>query len=170
MVLFNEMADSLLTTLLAEISANKNHSASVERFKPILSEIETLLNKRVVSYFSSETGRDNNSMINDEDAFIIENLLSTPSVKNDLVLLLHSNGGFSISAERIIDICRNYCRSKGSGNSFYVIVPKRAKSAATILSLGADKIYLRDTAELGPVDPQFSVTDDKGRTNFITAY
>ena len=100
-------------------------------------------------------------MVNDDDVFIIENLLSISSAKKDLVLILHSSGGFSLSAERIIDVCRNYCAQKNDESKFFVIVPKKAKSAASIVALGADKICLRDTAELGPVDPQFIVADKK---------
>lgn len=164
------MAVSIFSTVLAELQMTQNHNASIERCKVILKEAEALANKRIISYFASEVGTDNNSMVNDEDAFIIENLLSTPSEKKDLLLILHSNGGFSISAERTIDICRSYCERRGDGSTFTVLVPKRAKSAATIISLGADKIYLRDSAELGPVDPQFSVKDKDGNTQFMPAY
>lgn len=161
---------SHLTQVLAEVAEAKNHLASVTRCNAILPEIENLLNKRTVFYFASENGADMASMVNDEDSFVIENLLSVPSEKSDLVLVLHSNGGFSLSAERIIEVCRNYCKARNDGSQFYVLVPKKAKSAATILALGADKIFLRNTAELGPVDPQFSVTDKEGNTNFIPAY
>lgn len=153
------MAQSIFSQLLAELQKNKNHDASIERCKAIIKDLENHLNKRVIAYFSSEVGNDAASMVNDEDVFIIENLLSTPSSKKDLVLILHSNGGYSLSAERIIDVCRNYCVGKNDGSKFFVMIPKKAKSAATIVALGADKIYLRDTAELGPVDPQFIVAD-----------
>ncbi|MCI0531244.1 MAG: hypothetical protein L0Y74_04770 [candidate division Zixibacteria bacterium] len=43
--------------------------------------------------------------------------------------------------------------SKSSGG-FLAIVPRYAKSAATLLSLGADKIMLGKDAELGPLDAQ----------------
>ncbi len=161
---------SLLSGLLAEIATSKNHVSSVTRCNELLPLIEGSFNKRTLFYFASECGADLASMINDEDAFVIENLLSVPSEKRDLVLVLHSNGGFSLSAERIIEVCRDYCKRRGDGSKFYVFVPKKAKSAATILALGADQIFLRNTAELGPVDPQFSVTDAEGNTTFIPAY
>lgn len=161
---------SVLTTLIGELAATKNHVQSVTRCNALLSEIETKFEKRTIFYFASEVGADVSSMINDEDVFVIENLLSVPSDKHDLVLVLHSNGGFSLSAERIIEVCRNYCKQRNDGSQFYVFIPKKAKSAATILALGADKIFLRDTAELGPVDPQFSVTDANGNTSSIPVY
>lgn len=164
------MEQSIFSKLLAELQTNKNHNASIDRCKAIIKDLENSLNKRVISYFSSEAGTDASSMVNDEDVFIIENLLSSPSDKNDLVLILHSNGGFSLSAERIIDVCRNYCIQKNNGSRFFVIVPKKAKSAATIVALGSDKIYLRNTAELGPVDPQFIVADKEGNIQVEPAY
>lgn len=42
---------------------------------------------------------------------------------------------------------------KTYANEFEVIVPFMAKSAATIISLKADKLYLTPVSELGPVDP-----------------
>ncbi|MFH1325937.1 MAG: hypothetical protein ABIH48_00520 [Candidatus Falkowbacteria bacterium] len=159
---------SIFTKLLTELQQNKNHNASIERCKEIIIILEQKLNKRVISYFSSEIGSDTNTMINDEDVFIIENLLSIKRGKKDLVLILHSNGGIAISAERIIDVCRSYCMR--NSNKFIVIVPKKAKSAATIIALAADKIYLRHTAELGAVDPQFIITDKDGNVHIEPAY
>lgn len=39
--------------------------------------------------------------------------------------------------------------------TFSVAVPDQAKSAATLLALGADQILMGPTSDLGPVDPQF---------------
>ncbi len=164
------MAQSIFSQLLAELQKNKNHDASIERCKVIIKSLENDLNKRVIAYFSSEAGNDAASMVNDEDVFIIENLLSVPSSKKDLVLILHSGGGFSLSAERMIDVCKNYCVQKDDESKFFVVVPKKAKSAATIVALGSDKVYLRDTAELGPVDPQFIVADKDENIQVEPAY
>jgi len=162
--------ESIFVKLLTEINQTKSHDASIERCKYIVKELERQLDKRVIVYFASEVGRDSVSMINDEDVFIIENLLSLCSDKKDLVLIIHSDGGFSLSAERIIEACKNYCLRKNDGSKFIVIIPKKAKSAATIVALAADKIYLRDTAELGPVDPQFMVVDAEGNMQIEPAY
>ncbi|WP_315755654.1 MULTISPECIES: SDH family Clp fold serine proteinase [unclassified Bradyrhizobium] len=39
-------------------------------------------------------------------------------------------------------------------NNFSVAVPRRAKSAATLLALGADRIHMGMISQLGPIDPQ----------------
>ncbi|HAE36811.1 TPA: hypothetical protein DCX66_03410 [Candidatus Nomurabacteria bacterium] len=80
-----------------------------------------------------------------------------------MVVIQHQRKELSMFAKTI-------AKKKKDGSEFIVIIPKRAKSAATILSLGSDKIYLRNTAELGPVDPQLSVTDTNGSTQFTPAY
>lgn len=164
------MEQSILSDLLAEVATAGNYGTSEKRSRILVSEIENLLDKRTVFYFASEVGTDQGSWVTDEDAFVIENLLSVPQEKKDLVLVLHSGGGQAIAAERIIDVCRSYCKKRSPDDQFYVLVPKKAKSAATILALGAHKVFLRETAELGPVDPQMSIADEQGNTRFIPAY
>lgn len=68
----------------------------------------------------------------------------------DILLLLHSRGG---SIEPAYLISKTLKRL--SANKFVVVVPRRAKSAATLISLGADEIHLGMMSELGPIDPQF---------------
>ncbi|MBM3703052.1 MAG: hypothetical protein FJW63_08735, partial [Actinobacteria bacterium] len=56
----------------------------------------------------------------------------------------------------MINICRSY-----SGNGEYgVIVPGKAKSAATMICLGASEIMMGKTSELGPVDPQIVIEEN----------
>jgi hypothetical protein len=67
------------------------------------------------------------------------------------ILLVVDSGGGSISpAYFIAKLCREYSRDR-----FEVAVPRRAKSAATLICCGADKIHMGSLSELGPIDPQF---------------
>jgi hypothetical protein len=67
------------------------------------------------------------------------------------ILLIVDSGGGSISpAYFIAKLCREY-----SSSSFEVAVPRRAKSAATLICCGADAIHMGSLSELGPIDPQF---------------
>jgi len=52
------MEQSIFSKLLAELQTNKNHNASIDRCKVIIKDLEKSLNKRVISYFSSEVGND----------------------------------------------------------------------------------------------------------------
>ena len=61
---------------------------------------------------------------------------------------MHSGGGFAESAERIVNSIYSYC------DDFRVIIPTQAKSAATIVAMGASSILMSDTSEIGSIDPQ----------------
>ncbi len=63
--------------------------------------------------------------------------------------MITSPGGDPNAAEKLIIMCRERFPEE-----FTVIVPNYAKSAATLIALGADKILMGYNAELGPVDPQ----------------
>lgn len=65
-----------------------------------------------------------------------------------LFLLLHTNGGKVEPAYLISKCC------KKSAPKFVVAVPRFAKSAGTLLALGADEIHMGIISELGPIDPQ----------------
>lgn len=69
--------------------------------------------------------------------------------KKDVILFLRSLGGKVEPAYLISKLCNRYKKSK-----FIVSIPAEAKSAATLLSLGADEIHMGPMSELGPIDPQ----------------
>jgi ClpP class serine protease len=64
------------------------------------------------------------------------------------VLIIESPGGQAESAYRIACFLRQHC------GGYLAVVPAYAKSAATLLTLGADQIILCANAELGPLDVQ----------------
>ena len=53
-------------------------------------------------------------------------------------------------------------RQKVGTATLRVIVPDFAKSAGTLIALGADWIVMSDTSELGPIDPQVIRSDSDG--------
>lgn len=69
--------------------------------------------------------------------------------KRPILLILYSSGGVIGSAYLISKLCREY-----SENKFIIVIPRRAKSAATLLCCGADEIHMGSLSELGPIDPQ----------------
>nr|WP_269446508.1 hypothetical protein [Methanocella arvoryzae] len=50
------------------------------------------------------------------------------------------------------------------------MVPNKAKSAATMICFGASKIIMSPTSELGPVDPQITITEKNGSFKRFSAY
>jgi hypothetical protein len=82
-----------------------------------------------------------------------EELLFDASRDENLHLMLASPGGDGEVAVRLVRMAQARC------NRMTVIVPDQAKSAATLLALGAHEILMGPTSDLGPVDPQFPVGD-----------
>lgn len=84
------------------------------------------------------------------DYEVVEAFLSQPDAlpKTPVALLIDSPGGVAKWAYQLAMILRRHC------GGFTAVVPRYAKSAATLLTLGADKIVLGRDAELGPLDAQ----------------
>lgn len=115
--------------------------------KYLYEELEDLIGLPVISFFTSFKYP---VQIEDSDTDILEGIFQESDLSDGFVLLLSSPGGSGLAAERIINICRSY---SGSGK-YQVIVPGKAKSAATMICLGAQKIIMGKTSELGSIDPQ----------------
>jgi hypothetical protein len=120
--------------------------------------------RKVVAFFASFWSI--GGLLSDNDADMLEEVLQNTSLGagDELVLMINSPGGEGLAAERIVNICRHY----GNGG-LSVIVPKMAKSAATMICFGANDIHMAQTSELGPIDPQIQVTD-KGGTKYLAAH
>lgn len=132
---------------------------SHETRKRIVQELEKQLDRPVVSLFTSFKFP---VILGDDDADMLEALLQTMDLSKGLALLLSSPGGSGLAAERIINICKKY---SGTGE-YWVIVPGKAKSAATMVSFGASKIFMGPASELGPIDPQLSLLEDGRQKRF----
>jgi hypothetical protein len=72
-----------------------------------------------------------------------------PKRDKDVLLLLQSGGGNIEPAYQISKLCKSFAREK-----FIVCAPRQAKSAATLICLGADEIHMGPLSQLGPIDPQ----------------
>ena len=118
--------------------------------KAIYQKLRVKLGRPVVSFFTSFRYP---VMIQDDDADMLEGVLQKTDLSDGLALFISSPGGDGLSAERIVNICRSY---SGTGE-FWVIVPGKAKSAATMVCFGASKIIMGASSELGPIDPQHTI-------------
>ena len=58
-------------------------------------------------------------------------------------------GGVIEPAYQISKLCKAFAREK-----FVVVIPRQAKSAATLIAIGADEIHMSILGQLGPIDPQ----------------
>ena len=80
-------------------------------------------------------------------------------------LFLYSAGGDTMVPWRLVSMIREYC------DTFSVLIPYKAHSAATMISLGADEIVMSDLSEISPIDPStanvFNPTDPTNPQNKI---
>jgi hypothetical protein len=75
-------------------------------------------------------------------------------------LLLHTGGGDIDAAEKLIGLVR--AKVGGDKGEIRVIIPDYAKSAGTLMALGADRLVMSDSSELGAIDPQVHLHDGLG--------
>ena len=61
-------------------------------------------------------------------------------------LLLHTNGGNTLAAWRLVNLIRIFC------DELEVLIPLKALSAGTLISIGADRVIMTKQAALGPID------------------
>lgn len=118
--------------------------------KPYLKRIQEQREGRALVSFFISFEPEANEPLSQKDADIIEEVVCNTNTSKGITLILDAPGGAALAAERIIQICRKYGGEKG----FETIVPARAKSAATMVCLGSDRILMSPTSELGPIDPQ----------------
>ena len=88
------------------------------------------------------------------DSFDLDQIFSAlnetnPARDKDVVLFLLSRGGEGEPAYQISKVCKSFAREK-----FIAVVPRHAKSAATLIAIGADEIHMGPLGQLGPIDPQ----------------
>ncbi|RLE63475.1 MAG: hypothetical protein DRJ47_09410 [Thermoprotei archaeon] len=120
---------------------------SFNKRRELLSELEKMRNSILMSLVYSKHAE----MSTDDASLIYEVLKQTIKKRKEGVekveILLDSLGGEAAAAYKIVTLIREYAKK------FNVIVLEKAKSAATLLALGSDRIYMTRYAELGPIDP-----------------
>lgn len=91
-----------------------------------------------------------------ESITFFEELIADANPNEELHLLLDTPGGDGESAVRLARSAQARC------SALTVIVPNQAKSAGTLLAMGAHHILMGPTSDLGPVDPQFQSPSGTG--------
>jgi ATP-dependent protease ClpP protease subunit len=125
-----------------------------EARKKLITEIESVditKPRRLLVYIGNISNP--NSAINPNHTLLLADALATIGQAPNLDLMIHTIGGSGEMAEKIVEMCRNHCAGE-----FRVIIPNMAKSAGTLIALGADKIIMGHCSEVGPIDPQIRIT------------
>ena len=122
---------------------------SRRRRRRLIREIEAATRRTLLCYVSLRR------IIAPPDTFDLIRILQRVDSGASITLLLDSPGGYINSAEKMVHLLLEACESPSGGNDdLEVVVPYQAKSAATLIALGADRILMSDSSELGPIDPR----------------
>ena len=82
---------------------------------------------------------------------------------DELDLVIHSGGGDIHAAYQIVQLLRLHAKR------VHACVPFYAKSAATLLCLGAEQIFVDELAQLGPLDTQIYEEKSGGKAEVTSA-
>ena len=126
-----------------------NHSARYQR-QELIREIQNHTGRPLVCYVSGIR-----SGIDEDDIMPFSDILHNVPPGETLEFLLHTPGGSVDAAEKLIRTVRGKVRQ----GQVHIIVPDFAKSAGTLMVLGADRVVMSDMSELGPIDPQMRFVD-----------
>lgn len=131
----------------------------------IIKKIEEKRGSKVITYITSDRQGPVNARVAMDIIPIISSQLRKIGKQEKIDLVLYSAGGDTLVPWRLVSLIREYC------NHFSVIVPYKAHSAATMISLGADEIVMSDMSELSPIDPStanvFNPVDPQNPQNRI---
>ena len=115
--------------------------------KDLVSQIENQRGSRLITYVTSDRPGPVNARVAMDIIPIVSKQLRAIGQQEKIDLFLYSTGGDTMVPWRLVSMIREYC------DSFGVLVPYKAHSAATMIALGADEIVMSDLSELSPIDP-----------------
>jgi len=122
-------------------------SENIEARLNLLEEIERERESKVITYFCGDRPGAGTGIATDAIRPMYDHLKSLGDVKQ-LDLFLYGRGGVLEVPWRMVTMLRGFCEN------FSVIIPYKAYSAASLISLGADKNIMGKKGELSPIDPQ----------------
>ncbi len=113
----------------------------------LIKKIETVLGDTLITYWNNRNGS-----ICHNDLLAFYELLEKMGRRSKLYIFIKSDGGHGQASLRIVNLLRKYC------NELVALIPLECASAATMMGLGADEIYMGPMAYLTAVDT--SLTHD----------
>ena len=114
---------------------------------PYYRKLEQLFESKLLVYITSDRPNMAAQIAPDVIEYFIDHLDKMRSSCDKISLFLYTRGGNTSAARNIVNLLRMYCEN------LQVIVPYKAHSAGTIISLGANEIVMTKQATLGPIDP-----------------
>ena len=112
----------------------------------LIREIEQERGSRLISYVTGDRSGAESRIGMDVHPFFYE-ILREIDHTDRLDLFIYSTGGITMAAWGLVNLIREFC------GRLAVLVPFKAYSSATLISLGADEILMSRMGQLSPVDP-----------------
>jgi len=112
-------------------------------------KIEKLRNSKLLIYVTGDRPGMETQIHPEVLEYFVDHL--DPLGKVDKIsLLLYTRGGNTLAAWSLVNLIRQFCRE------FEVIIPSKAQSSGTLISLGANTVVMTKQATLGPIDPSLN--------------
>lgn len=115
----------------------------------LYAQLEKRLDAKVITYITSDRANAGAVIAQDAIDLFIKHLDEMGSVPK-ISLYLYTRGGSTSAAWNIVNLIRQYC------DELQVIIPRKAHSSGTIISIGANSIIMSKQATLGPIDPSIN--------------
>ncbi len=112
-----------------------------DKTQAIIKDLSKKLGGPLITYFNNTRG----SVCHDDVLALFE-LLEKIGVQEKIYLFIKSSGGNGQASLRLVNLLRQYCQK------VVAVIPLECASAATMIALGANEIYMGPMAYLTPVD------------------
>lgn len=135
--------------------------------KKLYEKLEKTYEAKIISYITGDKPSFEAQIAGDAIDIFIRHLEEI-GVVNRIVLFLYTRGGNTAAAWNIINLLRMYCEE------LYVIIPHKAHSSGTLISIGANKIIMTKQATLSPIDPSLNtqlnpiIPNSNGKTSPVS--
>jgi hypothetical protein len=130
--------------------SEKSEKDETKTFDELIKDLEAIRGTRVLTLLFSDDESINDSTVRK----VYDRLKSNYSDTKKLDVIIYSGGGDIDAAYGVAEIIRRFAPEK-----LTFIVPRWAKSAATLLVCSGEEIMMNITSELGPLDPQIFLPD-----------
>jgi len=114
--------------------------------KNLINSIEEHNKSKVICYLTNDNSNFSARIESDIYLYFQEILLNIGEQER-IDLFLFSMGGNTLVPWKLVNMIRQYAKK------FTVLIPYHANSAATLISLGADKIIMGKMGDISPIDP-----------------
>lgn len=124
----------------------------------LFKKIAEMRDSQVISYITGDRAQLETQVSPEIIDIFVDHLDAIGPVPR-ISLVLHTNGGDTAAAWRLANLLHTFC------DELEVIIPAKALSAGTLISLGANRIVMTKQAALGPIDPSVNNPLNPGLPN-----